>query len=415
VEKLGFLLHLYQPTTQEEKTFRRIADSSYIPLLKLIKNNSGEFKFTLNIPLSLLEQMDRYGYDKWLTDIKDMVNSNAVELTGSSAYHYLLTKFSENIIEDQIILNEYGLGYYFGRTSGFEGEKAIMVKDLKGFFPPEMAFNKQVHNVLNSLGYSWVLVNPSSVNGETGVIKTEGNDCYIVARNHILSDNLAFYRGVNVSDVLNPIMQVRDGVLALDAETFGHHNTDGIYLLSRLLDAFSENGIEMIGISEFAEEQISESMVKEFKKIEESTWATPDNYQMDKYRLWQGTKIQEILWNLADATMRETEDFNLKEKYEDMENAPIWKGEITGELKIQYLLNKVYHSDQFWWASGVKVGDNVLYNGIMIERALNLYSELFDLLDSDNLKKMLADAKKEITEEMKKYEDNNPPTLLSTS
>ncbi len=179
--KLAFLLHLYQPVTQDEWTFKKIAKASYIPLIKLIKNK--KINVTLNIPLSLLEQMDNYGYSSWIKDIKELVEQEIINVTGSAAYHSLLTKAPKDLAQQQIILNEYGNGFYIGRQTGFEGEQAILVRDFNGFFPPELAINKNIHNILNDFGYHWVIVNPTSTYGVPGVFEIEGNDCKIVSRN----------------------------------------------------------------------------------------------------------------------------------------------------------------------------------------------------------------------------------------
>lgn len=414
MEKLAFLLHFYQPITQEEKTLREIADSSYIPLLKLIKNKTKS-KFTLNVPLSLLEQMDKYGYTKWLEDLKSLVDMEAVELVGSSAYHYLLTKFPDEIISDQIVLNEFGLGYYFGRRSGFEGEKAIMIKDLNGFFPPEMAINSKVHNILNDFGYAWVYANSSSTGGTPGVYRVNGNDCLIVARNRRLSDHVAFSRGAEIESIVSSMKEEDDdSVIAMDAETFGHHNRDGIFLLNRLIDALSDEGIEIVGTSEFVE-IYSESEIRKLDKLEESTWATPNNSEVPAYRFWEGNNIQVNLWDLAGKFIEEEKSFEPGEKYEDLENTPFWKKPISDEIDVQLLFNKVFQSDQFWWASGAKVGDTVLYNGVMIDRALELYRSLAEKLNSSELGDYVEGKKQEIEKEMKEYENSNTSSLLSTS
>ena len=138
--KIVFLLHLYQPSIQVEAEFNTICTQVYFPLIKYIKNKKN-FSAVLSIPLSLIEQMDRYGHKSWIEDVKILFENERIELTGGAAYHPLLTKIPEIFVEKQIVLNEYGLGYYLGRKSGFEGEASIMIKNLDGFFPPELALN----------------------------------------------------------------------------------------------------------------------------------------------------------------------------------------------------------------------------------------------------------------------------------
>jgi len=163
--KVAIVLHLYQPPTQEEAVFRQVATECYIPLLKFIKNQKNS-KFTLNVPLSLLEQMDKYGYNYWLNDLKDMVSSERVEILGSAAYHALLPKVPAQFVEREIVLNEYGLGYYLGARQGFEGEPSIMLKNVSGFFPPELAVSTDLLHTVSSMGYSWMLVDETSIHIE---------------------------------------------------------------------------------------------------------------------------------------------------------------------------------------------------------------------------------------------------------
>ena len=147
VRRLAFLLHIYQPPTQHEDVLKNIATSCYIPLLRTIKNK--RIPITLNIPLSLLEQMDRYGYKEWLADLKTLVEAEKVELVGSGAYHPLFSKIPTDFAEKQIILNEYALGYYFGKRGGFDGDPSIMIPNLEGFFSPELAVSMDVLKIID--------------------------------------------------------------------------------------------------------------------------------------------------------------------------------------------------------------------------------------------------------------------------
>ena len=190
--KLGLLLHLYQPLTQESGVFNDIASSCYLPLLKLIKNQK-DFKVTLNVPLSLLQQMEYYGFSLWIDSLKELVDAGKVEITGSAAYHPLLTKIPVEYAEKQIILNEYGLGYYLGRKTGFEGEPSVMIRNLNGFFPPEMAIDESVLNILDDLGYKWVVVDESALAGDNyrnRVIALKDRNIKLVVRDREMSNIL---------------------------------------------------------------------------------------------------------------------------------------------------------------------------------------------------------------------------------
>jgi len=67
--------------------------------------------------------------------MKDLVRIGKVELVGSAAYHPILPKLSKNLIERQIILNEYSLGYYLGTHQNLERGECLDDQKYQGFFP----------------------------------------------------------------------------------------------------------------------------------------------------------------------------------------------------------------------------------------------------------------------------------------
>jgi len=147
---LAFLLHIYQPPIQESKKVEEITETSYLPLFKTIKNKLN-FKITLNIPLSLSYLLHATSADNVVGLIKEMYESEKIELTSTGAYHPLLTKIPDYLIEKEIILNERGLAYYYGKDKGFEGEDALVIQNVNGFFPPEGAINQHVVEFLNQM------------------------------------------------------------------------------------------------------------------------------------------------------------------------------------------------------------------------------------------------------------------------
>lgn len=155
--KISFLLDLYQPFPQEEHVFRKVTEECYIPLLKFLKIHKG-LNFTLNTPLSLLEQMDKYGYSDWLRTLKELYTAEEIDVIGSAAYHPFLTTIPQELVEEQIVLNEYGVGYYLGSHKDFEGNPAIQIRNMRGFLSPEGDINDKLIGVLDDFGYEWVVV-----------------------------------------------------------------------------------------------------------------------------------------------------------------------------------------------------------------------------------------------------------------
>lgn len=360
--KVSFLFHLYQPSFQTEAVFRDIFNKSYNPLLKLIKTHKN-FKVTLNTPLSLLEQMDKYGYTSWIEDIKDLVNTEQVEITGSAAYHSLLTKIPTEIAEKEIILNEYGLGYYYGRRSGFEGEPSVLIKDLNGLFPPELATNMEVLNILDTMGYKWLLCDETALpQGSSPNLNYYGFndlDIKLVVRDRDLSNMISFKRDLNTDDVFAAIksQQKNHCVIALDGETFGHHFKEGVLWLESLVEQFSMYDIETFLVSELNEEIDDHNLTT----IVESTWgaSASEMAQGDVYPMWDvpGNAIHKKQWEfIAELAKFAPEIGEFTSASASYESIPVWKlGEETDPIlkaskqNVEFL--KLFNSDQFWWSS----------------------------------------------------------------
>lgn len=405
MNKVALLLHLYQPPIQEEKTLRAIAENSYLPIIKTLTTKT-KFKATLSLPLSLVEQMDKYGYSDWIEDIKFLVEEGRIELVGTAAYHPLLTKLPDEVIQNQVVLNEYSLGYYFGRRTGFEGEEAIMVKDLNGFFSPELAVNEDLNLFLNDFGYEWMLANPSSIKDSeeksAQVFEFNDSECLIVIRNSVLSNHLAFFRGLDVKPLLRQFAKQDSLVLALDGETFGHHNEDGIYLLNKFVEYLSKEEKEFVTISEFVDSQITESKVEHVDSLVDSTWAFFDS--KDPYHLWEGNKQQGRLQKIYDKIVEELVSTNKSsfDAYDGLENVAIWKeDELPEDIKKELLLNKVLGSDPFWWLSGEKIAETNLYNPKIVKKFLEKYKEVAAALENEELEEFIDKQVQEIEQNFK--------------
>lgn len=276
--KLSILLHLYQPPSQTKAIFEQVFNESYVPLLKTIKSHKNA-KFTISMPFSLVELMDKYNKVDWINSFKELMRQGKVELTGGAAYHPILTKLHKDYAIQQILLNEYGLGYFFGRTSGFEGENAVLIKDLIGFYPPEMAVSMDLLHILDDLSYKWVIADENSfcdleeeIEGSNYFFKLSDLNLILVKRNTAISNIISFKRDDITKDIIGPLLEAGSCVIALDGEYFGHHNKQGILLLDSLLEEFVSNDIEMSLISEM----IESFEPVEINSVHEASWgATP--------------------------------------------------------------------------------------------------------------------------------------------
>lgn len=382
---ISFLLHLYQPSYQDEAIFKKIYEQSYKPLLKFIQSNK-EFNITLNVPLSTLELMDTLGYEEWISQLAKLIEIGRVELVGSAAYHPLLTKVPAEHAEKQIILNEYALGYYFGKRHGFEGEKAILIKDLNGFFPPELAINLDILKILIDLGYKWALVDETALaESDRGFSKYtfENSNMTIAVRNRQISNQLAFKRDTIAEDL--PIYD-KDVILALDAETFGHHNTEGIRLLDNIYRILRLKDIPIRTVSQFLDSTPSKAV----STILESTWGASD-YDMHNehpYVFWDNkdNNVQQLLWKVLNSVLNNAKDSSIMTIRDDEDILPLWITRVSKNkqnntdyvngLHDMLSIFKLSNSDQFWWSSNKKLVNNVvLYSALMLNKSCEKYSD----------------------------------------
>jgi predicted glycosyl hydrolase (DUF1957 family) len=397
--KVGIILHFYQPPTQKESVFREVTQSCYIPLLRLIEKRK-EHHFTLDIPLSIIEQFDLYGYQDLIDKIKKLYAEERVTLLGSAAYHPLLTKIPRNLVEEQIILNEYGLGYYMGSRKDFEGDPSIMIKDLKGFFAPELALNEEVIKVLIDLGYIWAVSDNEDPAGSR-IMQFKNEDFYIVRRDKFLSNMLAFKRDVDVINIKEYFAENKNGVsvLALDAETFGHHYNEGILLLEKVLDLLREVSRPFLSIDQILDYVVTEKI----DTFYETTWSYKEGDNI--YPLWTKDEsgLQKVLWDF-EKDLCESVDIDMAgiADDEDLFTLPFWKSESLAQISDPkvgdkvctfILLHKFLHSDKYWWLSNKMVFDNLLHDHEMTKKSLKyaeaLIENIEDVKNKQNLEQKL--------------------------
>jgi alpha-amylase/alpha-mannosidase (GH57 family) len=416
---VAFLLHLYQPPTQSEAVFRQISASSYLPLIKLLKNNP-DYKLTLNVPLSLLEQMEKYGYTDWIKDLHDLYENERVEIIGSGAYHPLLTKIPTRMVYEEIILNEYGLGYYFGSKHGFEGEASILIKNLRGFFPPELALNEEVLSTINDLGYDWVVADKCAIPGidaspfVQNIYKYKDLNTFIIIRDCEISNSLSFKRDSLVDDIYEKIkkkLTINENlVIALDGEAFGHHNPEGLYLLDSLIDNLIQASVGLATVSELLTEAVREKA----DVLQDSNWSeTVCSTEPAKiYRLWDNkeNEVQQDLWKIQERILSKYLSYPELKEMDGLENIKLWDkhpsstGDIaTNEhIELDILVNKSLHSDQFWWASRETLYDKMLFSRDLILKAVDLYKEIAARMGDKDLIKYIYDKSVDIDKSLAK-------------
>lgn len=398
---VSFLFHLYQPSYQEQETLKRVAEECYLPLFKFLKS-SRNFNVSLNMPLSLLSLLEENGYASILDDVKALIVRGQIELVGSAAYHALLPKINKDYRERQIVLNEYALGYYFGRRTGFEGEKSVLIPDIYGFFPPELAISAEALDTIANLGYSWVLLDEISLSNSTknslpGVYSSEYKNLNIVVRNRTLSNGIAFKRDAYLeTDLANQLLSKDKAIVALDGETFGHHNSQGIELLYNIADLYYKNNVPVVKMSDY----VYANSTNEKVEIITSSWgATNETLAQDRpFPLWDGnTNIQVLLWKLLDFVQANVSTSAAALLHDDYSNINLWNSQsvvatvkeenIRSDILLSNLVLKSQNSDQFWWASrqDLPSGDH-LYSVDMLRLNLSQIKSLASYIEDEQIR-----------------------------
>lgn len=399
--KASFLLHLYQPSTIDINVLHKVCKECYLPLIKFLKQKKN-LCFTLNIPLSLLELMEKNGYSYWIQDLRDLLNSEQIKITGSAAYHPILTKIPDEQILNQIILNEYALGYYLGSKQNFEGDPMLQIKDLDGFFSPEMSINENIVKILSDLSYKWVVCDSVAFNVNMGfskIFKLKDFNTLLINRDRNLSNMLAFKRDLNMFDINSYINTAQDddySLISVDAETFGHHFTDGFFLLDYIVDEITNRGGELI----FVDDAVTYYKSENIKEIIESSWGAGDEDMKngDPYPFWYMKNSS--IHNKLEVIEKEMMQIDLPVESDDLglETSPIWKDEISKEITIKMLVSKFLQSDKYWWSSKKNVIEAYLFDSGMVLNALEYADKTAELVGNPTIKSI----SEEIRQELKK-------------
>lgn len=322
-------LHIYQPPTQKPEILEKVVKESYRKVFKGLLDIPAA-KFTLNISACLTELLEKYHFEDVLNDIKKLAENGQIEFTGSAKYHPLLPRLPKDEAVRQIKLNIETNRRVFGDL--FEP---------KGFFPPEMAFSKEIAEIVSELGFEWIVVDELSFPAELGKIdyskiySIKGLPLKIYFRERdisfkILSDQLGT-GGMLIHELGQRLNENRYLLTAMDGETFGHHR---LGLEQLLFDLYKAPEFQPVTISElqkhFTETVEIEPLPSTWALMEKdleknapfSRWYDPDN------------EIHQMQWELTDLAIKSVRDMSSAD---------------PGYEKARELLDKAVHSDQYWW------------------------------------------------------------------
>lgn len=383
--------HFYQPPTQIYSVLKKVCDEAYYPLLQVFRDHPHA-KATVNIQGVLSEMLWERGEKGVLEGLKELAKQGKIEFTGSAKYHPILPLIPVEEMKRQIRRNQLTNRHFFGD-----------LYQPHGFFPPEMAYSREVLEPVLESGHEWLLLSGVACPAPWPVdtvyqVEVDGERLAVFFRDDILSNKISF-QGIDGPGFIQHLRSLRNDksdvyvITAMDAETFGHHiqNWEKLFLhevydaleppspevpleqrralaqQARDLFTYDPAGIAVVTISE---------LLKHFPRgpaVEPraGSWSTSleDMKAEDLYPLWKAKDnlIHQRQWEhlgLAMALVKKA--VQVADSPDSHRFASIARG----------LLDLATHSCQFWWASRRPWWDiNMVHRGLLEQQEviLNAY------------------------------------------
>jgi len=362
VKHVALLLHLYQPPTQDPDVLRRIDGECYAPLAEMLLDTGASV--TLNINYSLTTQLASLRP----STLETLSKARGWELCTSGAFHPILPLVPAGETERQIRLNT-------------EGNAAHLPgREVRGVFPPEMAWDPSLAGLLSGMGLSWAAADDipwvhSGREAPWGWIPVD-NGLSVILRSNFWSNRIAFHEsegGVTAARIVEGMRRWTGDsdaylLIALDGETFGHHRRGGI---ERFLRPFVEGldrieGVRLSTISEI----VSLFPLRE-ASVPAGSWSTtPADLERGlPWPLWDDPS------NADHMALRSLRDMVLA-----------WARRCTG-TGVAALADRMLYSCPFWWATPGRYDAVQARRGVgaMLEAAMAAHSETGDRKTMDRV------------------------------
>ncbi|AKB60424.1 glycoside hydrolase family 57 protein [Methanosarcina mazei] len=363
-DRPGFFRYFDERSNRE--IFERVARKCYIPanrtLLESIDEHKGEFKFSLSITGTLLEQCELWGGEV-LESFRQLAETGAVEILEETFYHSLSSLFED-------------------KTEFIEEvkEHREMVSDLLGVKPQifrntELLYNNSIAKIVSDLGYKAILTEGADhmLEGRSPNVlyKAKDSGLPILFRNYKLSDDIGYrfsarwWEGypLTAEKWASWASGVKEDCINIfmDYETFGEHQwrETGIFdFVEKLPAEVLKNGLEFSTPVELTEKYlpVAEIDVGDFSTI---SWADMER----DTSAWLGNDMQRRCFE----EIRLLEPF--VKKTEDPEILRIWKHLLTSD-HYYYMCTK--------WLGDGDVHSYFSVHSTPFEAAVNFMAVLMD-------------------------------------
>jgi predicted glycosyl hydrolase (DUF1957 family) len=336
-------LHLYQPANLEPELIKEAVAKSYRRLIQLLEKKTN-LKMTMNISACLIERLEEEGYTDLINRLKSLVAGHRLELVGSAAFHGFLPNLPAEEVIWQIEYQEKVLKKYFN------------LKNIKGFFIPEMAYHPQVAKIIAQKNYQWLILDEIASTKDIDfnyIYKDKDSGLKVVFRQRE-------YSNAYPPDKINILRRQKETpkaiVTAVDGELYGLRHLDPQAQLERIVFWSS---LKTATVSEYINSNQEE--IKEIQ-LRKSSWESTEKELKanNPYILWNDPKndIQQALWQLANLAL------SMKTKYPLDKNLSWYR----------WHLNRGLASCWFWWASAYDFTHNygpLAWSPDQIEKGIN--------------------------------------------
>lgn len=286
----GSLIERFFDIERNREIFERVKNNSYIPTLKLLLSEIEEserqgydFKFFLSLSGTFLEQAEMWGKDV-IEVLQQLSYTHKVEFLAQTYYHSITSLwYDKSEWIDQVKEHTRLINTYFGQMpTTFENTELIA--------------NEEIAELVEKLGFKAFIIEGAKGIEPNIIYRRKNGKLVILARNYILSDDIAF-RFSNTKWDQYPLtadkyaswIKNSPGQIVLvfiDFETFGEHQSKetGIFeFLKWLPKELMKQGI----IMKTPKELINESY-KELELKDTTSWADIHKDQ----RSWLGNSFQ---------------------------------------------------------------------------------------------------------------------------
>ena len=356
------LLHFYQPPTQTHDVLRKVADESYRPLLKVLRQHKNA-RIAVNIQGVLTDLLLEHGLGDVVQSLKELAERGQVEFVGSGKYHPILPLIPEHQRSRSIAENHKTNASAFGEAWR-----------PRGFFPPEMCFSMEVTPAIRASGQEWFAMSGVGCPAEWPIdriyrVPAGDSNLAVLFRDDSRSNQISFAQ-TDPESFLNELSGIGGEAdaytfTAMDAETFGHHITDweqnflgGIFALLAERQRAGTTHIQMVLPSEL----LSLYPAGETIEPHPSSWSTSaeDLAENNPFPLWNapGNTLHDQQWEYVDHCLHLV---GAAQRHATTPEARKFADYAAERLEPGL------HSCQFWWASRRPMWDvTMVHRGFLI-------------------------------------------------